>query len=503
MKNNVIETLGTVGAGDIQFFDSIQPPLKTDTYTVTATQTVKNVVAKDSKDPSYEATKKLNVNGPRFQIQASSIHSIFPPANQLGNYSNYLPNMVFTDFSLPWSRAINPSDTTQNEDVPWIGLLTIHEQEYNGEKPQVPEPKTVSTAELVNPGGTILPPKLGDDFSGDDKTKVRVLDIDLAFFQSIAPKLEELQYLSHARAVNTDGKVVLNMDADGCFSLCMGNRLPAIGEKNQIVLVSFEGHQDHLNGATISGDYDTIRLVQLGGWEFTTTDFAKEFLNMMEAICDQGNGGTSLIQMQASPQTHENDVAKEALEIGYVALQNNMRAGEDASSWYRGPLMPAPTKRGTSLSPDDGNYGPYIYSDHAMHYDPETGIFNHAYSSAWQIGRLLALSDAPFAQGIFNWRSQYLRSIVIESKQKQTKAAATSLMAVAPNASVPGEAPNLHSAARSFFGDTYQSVDWDTMATRQKKMLGAHLPGVLSEQEVQKAQQDDEDPLLTLHKKIK
>lgn len=508
MTNNVINTPGTVGAGDIQFFDSIQPPLKTEKYTVTATQTVKNVISAGAgntpeNDPVYKATKSLNINGPRFQIQPNLIHSIFPPANQRGNYANYLPNMVFTDFSLPWSRAINPVDTKQYENVPWLSLLTIHQEEFEGNTPLVPEPKTVTTKQLVSPGDGILAPNLETDFKGDDDTKVKVIDINLAFFQAIAPKLDELPFLSHSRAVNTDGKVVLNMDADGCFSLCMGNRMPAVGKKNQILLVSLEGHQDHLNGSTLSGDYDTIRLVQLGGWEFNTTDFAKEFLNMMEALCDADNGGVSLIQLEANKLTEENDVAKEALEIGYVALKNDMRVGENATSWYRSPLTPAPTKRSANLSTDDGNYGPYIYSDHAMHYDPETGIFNHAYSAAWQIGRLLALSDASFAQGIFNWRSEYLRSIVFEARQTQTREAAASLVAASSGTRATDGSVDLQSAARSFFSDTFQGVQWDTMTTRQQKMLGEHLPGVLSEQEVLKAQEDDEDPLLTLHRKIK
>jgi len=498
MTNNAIKTPGTVGAGDIQFFDSIQPPLKTDTYTIDAHQKVENVVDDKNKTPSYQSKKSLNIVGPRFQINPSTIHSIFPPANQRGNYANFLPNIVFNDFSLPWSRAIDPTNTSQNEDVPWIGLLTLHQEDIEGDNPPVSAPRTITTAELVNSGKKVLPPDLGAGFVGDD-TQVRVVDISLNFFQSIAPELDELKFLSHARAVNTDGKVVLNMDADGCFSLCIGNRLPAVGQKNQILLVSYEGHQKHLHGDDIQGDYNTIRLVQLGGWEFTTTNFDNEFINMMEALCHQGNGGVSLVQMETESQTQQNEMAKEALEIGYIGLQNKMRAGEHATSWYRGPLMPAPTKRESLLATDEGNYGPYIYSDHAIHYDSETGIFNHAYSSAWQIGRLLALSNAAFAQGIFNWRADYLQSIVDLARQKQVSSAAKSIQKAIGNQ----EPPAIHTAARAFFSDTFNNVSWDTMQTRKQKMLGKGLPGVMTDQQVEKIYQDDEDPLLSLNKKIK
>lgn len=500
MSNSIITNPGTVGAGDIQFFDSIQPPLKTDDYTLTAKQTIQNVVD-SGDDPEYDATKKLIIDGPRFVLKPNNIHSLFPPANQEGNYANFLPNIVFNDFSLPWSRAINPTDTTQDEDTPWMGLLTLYEAEYleTSSTRKISTPQTVTTAQLVNPGDGILPPDLGNDFEGNDTDKVTVVDIDLKYFQAIAPKLEELKYLSHARAVNTDGKVILNMDADGCFSLCIGNRVPGTGQRNMALLVSFEGHQDHLNGASITGSYTKIRLVHLGSWEFTTTSFKKEFLNMMEALCKPGNGGTSLIQMSVDKATEENTTAKEALEIGYVALQNQMRVGENATSWYRGPLVPSPTKRESSQLPDNGNYGPYIYSDHAMHYDPGTGIFNHAYSAAWQVGRLLALSDASFAQGMFNWRADYLRSIVNQVKQKNTLAAAASIQAAGAGAGTV----NLHSATRSFFTDAFQKVEWDKLKSRKQKMLIDQFPAVFTEAEKKAIEENDEDPLLKLHQKIK
>lgn len=498
MNDSSITASGTVGPGDIQFFDSIQPPLKTDEYSIKATQTVENVVD-DGKCPVYTAIKKLTIDGPRFVIKPALIHSIWPPANQTGNYSNYLPNIVFKDFSLPWSRAINPDQTTANENTPWMGLLTLHEADFKGKSSKINTPQTVTTAELINPGDKTLGPNLGADFKGGDD-KVTVIDMDLEFFQAIAPTLEELEYMSHARAVNTDGKVILNMDEDGCFSLCVGNRLPAIGQDNLVLMVSFEGHQNHLNGSAISGDYNKIRLVHLGSWEFTTTKFDKEFLNMMGALCTQGNGGVKLIQMEATDTTQQqNEIATKALDIGYVGLENNMRVGENATSWYRGPLVPAPTKRESKESQKDGNYGPYIYSDHAIHYDPETGIFNHAYSSAWQIGRLLALSDAAFARGIFNWRADYLRSIVEEAKQKLT----TSIAAAIQTSGGNNEQPSLQAATRTFFTNSFSKVQWDKLKTRKEKMLGQHLPGVMTEEDVQELQNADEDLLLALSNKIK
>src|ERR1700748_1331019 len=94
---------GTIGEGLIRFYDAIQPPLPAGNYTLKAKQVVKGVEP-GSTDPEYNAEQKLLVNGPRFSIDAATIHALYPPANQTGTYDNSLPNIVFNNFSLPWVR---------------------------------------------------------------------------------------------------------------------------------------------------------------------------------------------------------------------------------------------------------------------------------------------------------------------------------------------------------------------------------------------------------------
>ena len=495
--NRISTQPASVAPGHIQFLDSIQPPLPAGEYTLTATQVVKDLPGETS-DPVYDASQQLLVDGPRFALNPAQIHMVYPPANQSGDFSNSLPSIVFSNFSLPWSREIDPSraadasidgDTPINQ-VPWMGLLTIYSGDLEGTGSKAGTPFSVSVSELVNPADdTVLPPDLGKIYGPMDN-KVAVVDLDISYFQAISPSLEELPFLAHSRVVNTDGKVMVGMEDDGCFSVIIGNRLPNAGDQNTIYLVSYEGHQAHLHGSTIETRYQKIRLALLGSWQFSTLANRGSFLNLMEDLCKPGRGGVKLLQMPDAEVAGElSPLAKEALEIGYVPLQNDMRVGERATSWYRGPFVAAPTR-------EDAAYGPYHFSDHAMHYDPEYGMFNHAYSAAWQIGRLLALSDAAFSAGFFSWRNDYLKSLLQEAKRSVTQKQAQALGAEA----VDGKRKRYSIVAglQHVLASDFSNVDWPKVPGRANE----DLPGLLSDKEQQAIHLSGDDPILFIKKKI-
>ena len=231
------------------------------------------------------------------------------------------------------------------------------------------------------------------------KTQLLALDLDISAFLNAAPMLSELSSLAHVREVSTDQKEIMNMVEDGWFSVIVGNRLPKTDAENSCFLVSLEGQQAHLPGAgNINPQYTRIRLVSLAAWKFTAAASRGSFLDYMQNLCRRG--GVDLLQPTHFPfpdtMSMAEQQAREALEIGYLPLQNTTRSGEVTTSWYRGPLAPVPTQ------PDP--LGPYFYSDRAIRYDQTNGLFNMAFASAWQIGQLLALSDASFATALFQWR---------------------------------------------------------------------------------------------------
>ncbi|RAJ80359.1 hypothetical protein CLV59_105468 [Chitinophaga dinghuensis] len=502
MTSSFDTTPGTIGPGMIRFYDAILNPLEAGEYTLKAEHQVKDLPGETP--PPYIATQQIIVDGPRYNISPADIHMVYPPANQEGLYDTVMPNMVFTNFALPWARDIDPAVKTNSNlkatdkdgnPIPWIGLLTIYPDELvatNGTA-KAGEPQTITVSELVHPKDSkILPPVLGDLFGAED-TQVSVVDLDLPYFQSICPTIDELPFLAHAREVNTDGKVLLGMDDDGCFSLVFSNRLPMAPGQNTMYLVSYEGHQDHLHGSTISGDYTKIRLVLLGTWQFKALDAQGSFIQLMANLCLPGRGGVKLLQMPLSDETGTiSEDAQKAIQMGFVPMQNNMRQGEESTSWYRGPFVPSPTKR-------DFSYGPYHYSDHAIHYDPENGLFNHAYSSAWQTGRLLALSDSNFSAAMFNWRNNYLNSIVSTTKQLDTE----KLNVIAGESHRLMPTAHARAAVGMLLAGGFSKVKWPQITSRTERVLQEGLPGVFSQEEKIAIVENDADPLLMLVKKIK
>ncbi|NVI83614.1 hypothetical protein [Janthinobacterium sp. BJB401] len=390
-----------LAAGQIRFYCAAEPPLQAGSYWLQAQQTVDGLKA-DVKGNSFGVQTPFLVSGPRFQLPSQDLQLVYPPANMVGNYEESLPHVVLRTRTLPWVRSIdgNTNNAGDNDGTtpPWIGLLTLYPDELKGATPQV-----ITVAQLIDPGDpSILGPTLidADTLSADElASQLLAIDLDLAAFLALAPSLAELPLLAHVREVNTDQKEVLGMVEDGWFSVAVGNRLPRSGCDNSCFLVSLEGQQAHLHGGpAIAAQYKTIRLVCLATWKFTAAGPRGSFLDYMQNLC--GQGGVDLMQPTHRPFPADlsgaEKTAVEALQIGYIPLQNVTRSGEVTTSWYRGPLSPVPTKADP--------LGPYFFSDRAIRYDPADGLFNMSYASAWQIGQLLGLSDAAFASSLFQWR---------------------------------------------------------------------------------------------------
>jgi hypothetical protein len=413
-----IETASnTISPGSIQFYDAIQPPLTAGSYTLVGTQSIDNL-EQGSVDP-YVATQPFTVTAAQFVIDPSLIHSVYPPKGQTGNYYKQMPFIVFNNFALPWSRNIDPTGGIDTDNAPpWMAVLLAYDSDMAGTDPNVGSvdattgkwvgPVKIDASAVITPQTNVVVPDIpASVISEGPDSSAMVLEMKYPFFQAIAPTLDELPLLSHARAVNTDGKVMLGMDADGLFSVLSSNRVPpAAGGKCTAFVVSLEGHQNHLptaSGSSATAD-QRIRLVMLGAWDFTASLSPGSFRQLMINVTTVG-GGVELLQPPGDLADINNATTKEALQTGYVALANSLRIGEQTTSWYRGPCTASPTQQNTDNAP-------YHYSDHAMQYDPETGMFDMSYAAAWQVGRLLALSDGPFAKSLLDWRRSYLRNLV-------------------------------------------------------------------------------------------
>jgi hypothetical protein len=134
---------------------------------------------------------------------------------------------------------------------------------------------------------------------------------------------------------------------------------------------------------------ERIRLLTLARWRFTC-QAGGDFEGLMRAL--PAKGGVAMLGAKGPT----------VLETGHVPLRHATRAGEETTSWYRGPLVPTVIARETG--------GPYHSADQARRVDVQTGMENVGYAAAFEIGRLLALSDPTFDVELLRWRRRGYRT---------------------------------------------------------------------------------------------
>ena len=413
----------TIKAGQIQFVEACHPPLAAGAYEVSMSQVIKE--SKDSAVPwnsdPYASTLQFSVDAPRFTLNPTDIHSLYPPGNQTGRFDNALPHVVFTRRTLPWERTLQGTAPELGKPFPpWLGLLLVQEDELlirdTNRKHEVKSLPIISPDKdsLLFPrpaegaADSVLVPDLGQHGAGagsDPDKKARAqswekdkgqyqkeqcLAIDLPddLFKAIAPRLADLSYLAHVRQIDTGDKEVQALNDKGWFSLVIGNRLPQANREHRVFLVSLEGHQERLKETWQPQPRQMIRLVVLGTWRFSCegeNDF-KSHMNQL-SIDSLHLPFDPFDDTSAEPK----DIVNGAYARGYTAFNHVMRQGEKTVSWYRGPLVPLDYVKPKQVQE------PVQCADELLRYDPETGLFDVTYAAAWQLGRLLALQNHGFA----------------------------------------------------------------------------------------------------------
>ena len=415
-----------IPVGDIQFFDNWMPPLEDGAYRITVTQSIGQNVGQ-SVNPlalPFVAQQYFQVAGPRFTLDPSDVYSVYPPSHAQGDFSNTLPHVILTRRTLPWERTLD-GNTPSADNLPWLALLLFDDDEIFDESspPGSGNPSKAQMypiSQIINPGPGILGPQISPaSIQNEQEQGVSCLAIDIPpdVFTALVPGLNELKYLAHCREVNTGNKAILGIEADGWFSIVIGNRVPNCspltspvtpGAKNIAHLVSLEGFMSYLPGGSVPpqpvSGYQKIRLVSLASWGFSCQTSGDDFAALAQ------NLGIGTLRAPAqwvqSPPVLESPAAEKemqsaeavavgALELGYVPLDYTTRQGEHTVAWFRGPLTP--------VFVQPAGWPPFTTEEEAMIYDAGTGLFDLSYAVAWQIGRLLGLSDRSFALDVLNW----------------------------------------------------------------------------------------------------
>jgi hypothetical protein len=138
------------------------------------------------------------------------------------------------------------------------------------------------------------------------------------------------------------------------------------------------------------------RFPVLAHWSFTTTEGAT-FETLMEDL-DVGLLGTA----PPPPVDTPPPPAPEVVETGHIGLGQRSRRGDPVRAWYRGPFVPFPTERDRS---SDGKL-PLAHSADQLRRVVPDGREDLSLASAFEIGRLLALSQLSIVSALLRFRGE-------------------------------------------------------------------------------------------------
>lgn len=408
---------------------------------------------KASGIPAFEpSAPQLNilVSGPRFVLSPAEIFAVFPPRDSFGEFDNTLPHIELTPSTLPWQRASGSWDVT----LPWLALILLQDDEWT-------DSSKVTTETIA---WEILRKSLGlteeaTDAPPDNQKPyppVKVLQIEKNFLGKIMPTPADLSWLSHVR---------VGQDAARAVLVC--NRMPRAGARAEVHLVSLERR------LTPEGRFDDqkgekdgkIALLSLYSWQFTcpadeqykvsdkainrlppelqtkaSTNFPSEENryqlyrgreSFAAALKEKGFDDaeiTTLVNL-CRIQTETFKGLMDALSLGWlhlplqenqeaffttgsIPLAHGLRKGGKTVSWYHGPLIP---DRSFSAAAEETIRGilPVRSADQLLFYNRTTHMLDASYAAAWELGRLITVSEPRLSQQIAQWKTSRAREVAL------------------------------------------------------------------------------------------
>lgn len=454
--------------GTIRYFDSIKPPLTQGKFKVQTKQTFPETVKGVNTNLPEQVIKNeyIQVEGSPYQIDPLTIHSRTPPKNEQGvKVDLSIPKIVFQSKTLPWERKAH--DSEHYDDCPWMSLLLIRDDEFE-ECCEILEGQKQYT--IPGKGNSSIP------------FEIRVLSIKEGLLKNIGPTAHDLPYLAHSLQVNPKDKELCGNDEDGIFSVIISNRLPSkINTKYHVCLVSIEGHASNLpvedtvqvltqdivespqmiqkqnqasnlnvevyNGVprvtshpvqlpvdipetfqSIHGMKSTsdVKLILLDYWTFKTGDggdFESKIksIKFRQSLSDKDKVGDldSLAGFSSEEDEHRtyepallgSDMDPDVTVNSFLYTDIVEHDGITRPCLYRGPCIAVPTYH-------DIKEKPYANSDDARGLEPSTGLDVIHHSSAFELGRLLALSDPKFIETLSRWRRIRLKKKSLQLYKK-------------------------------------------------------------------------------------
>lgn len=456
----MINPIPMLEKGEQQLYSYCVPRLQPGKYKIDVTQTI---VAQNNEPMILESDKEFTVDAPRYALPTGSIHSM-DPAPGSGDVAKTLPHVVLNDPHLPWERQASKVGSAPEDRVPWLAVLLFTRKELELDKTflkeafpndigisqnttmainttidkvprnekivtpiPMPDHDKSATADVIFVNGKLFTslvttyneekppekPKPADEIHTEEP---KPADEETPPEKQILADVSRYKYLAHVRRVSTKGMVIDNITGEASFSVVISHRVgplriekdtPILDTPMVVHLVSIEGVEKMEMDSLRKADF--VALSSLHSWTYTCLD--SEFHDPLVMFRHLGRNLNLLRAPDAIISGMMNERIALRLTDGYSLVRYITQTGEETVAFTRGPLTPTTVKH--PLRP---NWGVSKFGTDLQIFDTELGIMDITYSSAWQLGKALALADQPFAAALSRIRIQILDAAVNNSK---------------------------------------------------------------------------------------
>ncbi|KAK5455895.1 hypothetical protein LTS15_005213 [Exophiala xenobiotica] len=255
----------------------------------------------------------------------------------------------------------------------------------------------------------------------------------------LAP-LKAHKLLAHVRHMNTIGFPDAGVEEEGYFSVVVssttGNQLEILPSTHVVHLVSLEHLDATLNRPEFASaeHSERIGLVSLFSWMYTCMPDAISFPETMQALGEAAqplkppketldalktNAGGSAKTPKLNPSVAA--TLHDRLDAGYTLARWRTSTGEESVAFNRGPLVPMRSQEVPHPVSKKSQDRPWpalsmTGKDYQV-FDKNVGIMDVTYSSAWSLGKMMAISDSEFNAALMRFRSSIWNEASSETRK--------------------------------------------------------------------------------------
>ena len=410
--------------GQAQVLSFVKPGLLPGQYVVDVQQPVSQSTAR----VDLHTTKTIHVEGLNpYRLPPGSLHSFYPGEGEAVE-NRILPHLVLSDAHIPWDLSPDggkvSAELPEGAPVPWLALLVFTADELSTFPSTSPSLKPSATLAVqlskeqlralkTSSGGPKVQVSIPDDeLAKNPKETINTIFVNSAAFRANfasqtpgrdgeAPDIAHFSYFAHVR--RSRSTQAQNVQTDS-FGIVVGHRTGPLDIRAPVTayahLVSLQGIEKQLSFPR-RGASDLTAMVSLHSWTFSwAPDNNADIHDTIKNLSEQVRPMAWQVN-PSGPQNTEDLWMKRRMESGYTFVKHRLPSGETTMALFRGPLMPQRPHGNEKLSAESSNHGAALQI-----IDQDTGFVDISYTTAWNLGRSLALENTGFTVALSTLRAK-------------------------------------------------------------------------------------------------